>query len=85
LAPANRETGNIRSPPVRRYFTAPKRQHFSYEPDPSNLRGTLSNLEQMTAALQAAGRSFRAPPFWKLAPVGSYDTHNADFERRKRS
>jgi NAD(P)-dependent dehydrogenase (short-subunit alcohol dehydrogenase family) len=34
-----------------------KRHHFGYA-DRDNLRGTLSNLEQMTAALKAQGRSF---------------------------
>lgn len=35
-----------------------KRLQFGYEPDPANLRGTLSNFEQMVAAIKAVGRSF---------------------------
>jgi hypothetical protein len=35
-----------------------KRQLFGYPPDPDNLRGTLSNLEEMEQAVRSIGRSF---------------------------
>ena len=45
--------------PFGNHLRAMKRSAFGYEPDPTNLRGTLANFELMKSSLQQAGKSFK--------------------------